>query len=100
MKCQWQTGLLSPEPCGTLAMGSCGTCGQAICMAHTSMGQGGIACPQCASSQDGYQQNEETELAGARSGYFQQYGKPGYFTKNDESSLNNKKPKKDDDFET
>jgi len=64
------------------------------------MGQGGIACPQCASGQAGYQQNEETELAEARGGYFQQYGKPGYFTKKDESSLNNKKREKDDDFET
>ncbi len=100
MKCQWQTGLLSPEPCGIMAMGGCSGCGQTICGAHTVMGPNGPACPQCANSQPGYQQNEDTESAETRGGYYQQYGQTGYFSKKDESSLNNKKREKDDDFET
>ncbi len=100
MTCQWQTGLLSPEPCGGLALGSCGSCGQSICMIHSSMGPSGTACPQCANMQPGYEQNEETEMAGARGSYYQQYGTSGYFSKNDESSVNPKKREKNDDFET
>ncbi len=46
-------------PYGTVAMGSCGICGQAICMSHTSMGQGGIARPQCASSQAGIRKTKK-----------------------------------------
>ena len=100
MKCQWQTGMLSPEPCGMMAMGGCSTCGQTICMAHTVMGPNGSACPQCANGQTGYEQNEDTESAGARGDYYQQYGQTGYFSKKDESSLNKKKREKNDDFET
>ena len=83
-----------------MAMGGCSTCGQTICMAHTVMGPNGSACPQCANGQTGYEQNEDTESAGARGDYYQQYGQTGYFSKKDESSLNNKKREKNDDFET
>jgi hypothetical protein len=83
-----------------MAMGGCSGCGQTICGAHTVMGPNGPACPQCANSQPGYEQNEDTVAAATRGGYYQQYGKPGYFSKQDESSLNNKKLERDDDFET
>lgn len=88
MTCQWQSGLLVMRECGQPAAGSCAMCGRSICMVHGVPGPNGTACPQCASSADGYEETEDTEIAGTRSQYAQQYGGgAGYFTPADSSAL-------------
>jgi len=88
MICQWQSGLLVMRECGQPAMAGCSMCGRSICMAHSVPGPNGMACPQCASSAEGYEDTEDTEIAETRGQYAQQFGTgAGYFTPADSSSL-------------
>lgn len=93
MTCQWQMGLLVMRECGAPAGAGCSLCGRQLCMTHTLMGQNGPACPQCASANQGYEANEDTELAGSREQYYQPYGgaaafgRAGYFTPADSAAL-------------
>jgi hypothetical protein len=76
-------------------------------MLHTVMGQSGPACPQCASTNDGYEKNEETEMASSREEYYRPYGgtagfgQPGYFSESDSAAMNQpgispRRPKKNE----
>ena len=94
MICQWQMGMLTMRACGVPAPSGCSMCGRQLCMLHTSMGQNGPACPQCASTHEGYEKNEDTELASTREQYYQPYGgtaaygEPGYFSSSDSAAMN------------
>ena len=93
MSCQWQRGLLVMQECGEPATGACGICGRMLCMAHTVPGANGMACPQCASQNEGYEETEDTEMAETRGEYYQRYGEgtqfgqPGFFTPSDSAAL-------------
>ena len=93
MICDWQMGMLSMRPCGAPATGACGMCGRQLCMMHMSMGQSGPACPQCASTHEGYEQNEDTEMASSREEYYRPYGgtagfgQAGYFSSSDSAAM-------------
>jgi hypothetical protein len=93
MSCQWQMGMLVMRECGLPAAAGCALCGRQICPAHTMMGQNGPACPGCASHTAGYEENEDTEIAGARDQYYSQYGgaaqfgSQGYFSGGDSASM-------------
>ncbi len=100
MTCQWQTGLLVPQPCEMPAMGGCSLCGRSLCMMHTVSGPNGPACPTCANSNQGYEQNEETELESSRSSYYTQYGGANYFTNRDRQSVEREEVEGYDEFET
>lgn len=100
MRCQWQTGLLVPQPCDGMAAGGCALCGRSLCMVHTVMGPSGPACPSCANSQQGYARNEETELEATRSSYYSQYGGAGYFSGKDKQSVEREAVEGYDEFET
>ncbi len=53
---------------------------------HTTMGAGGPACPRCGASHEGYESNEEMEVARERDEHYRpyggaaQYGDDSYFT--------------------
>ena len=94
MICQWQMGMLVMRPCGVPATSGCGMCGRQLCMMHTSMGQNGPACPQCASTNEGYEKTGDTEMAASREEYYRPYGgvagygQPGYFSSSDSAAMN------------
>ncbi|MBM3784215.1 MAG: hypothetical protein FJW30_07625 [Acidobacteria bacterium] len=98
MTCQWHTGLLVVRECGLPASGGCGMCGRTLCLAHTIPGPNGMACPQCASTADGYPENEDTQAASDRNEYYQRYGEgaqfgePGYFSPADSAALASQSP--------
>ena len=110
MSCQWQMGLLAMRGCDLPATAACAMCGRALCMMHTSMGQNGPACPQCASTHTGYPPNEDSELASSREEYYRPYGgtaaygQSGYFSDSDEAAMNRpgvapRGPLKEDDYD-
>ena len=110
MSCQWQMGLLAMRACDAPATSACGMCGRALCMMHTSMGQNGPACPQCASTHSGYPPNEDSEIASSREEYYRPYGgaaaygQSGYFSDSDEAAMNRpgvapRRPPKEDDYD-
>jgi len=94
MTCQWRMGMLVMRECGLPAASGCSLCGQTICMAHTVMGQNGPACPGCAATHQGYESNEDTELAASRDEYYRPYGgvagygQPGFFSGSDAARMN------------
>lgn len=69
-------------------------CGRLLCMAHTAMGQNGPACPHCASTHEGYESNEDSEMASTRDEYYEPYGgaaaygQPGFFSDTDSAHMN------------
>lgn len=94
MNCQWRMGMLTMRECGAPAGSGCASCGMTLCGAHAVMGPNGPACPQCASSQEGYGQTEDTEFAASRQEFYQPYGgvggfgRQGFFSRSDSASMN------------
>ncbi|MFN0106592.1 MAG: hypothetical protein ACKV2U_31420 [Bryobacteraceae bacterium] len=107
MICQWHMGLLVMRECGAPASSGCAMCGRQLCIAHTMMGRNGPACPQCASTNEGYEKTEDTEMASSREEYYRPYGgaagygQAGYFSDSDSAAMNRPglpplKPKRDE----
>lgn len=111
MSCEWQVGLLVMRTCGAPSMSGCSFCGTPLCAAHTmSGGDGAPACPRCAASHQGYESNEDTELASARDLYYKPYGgaaafgTQGYFNPAESQFLNNpvrepKRPRDEEEYD-
>ena len=92
MTCQCPAGLLVLRECGEPAFGACGFCGRALCVMHQTPGPDGIACPECASTRQDYEETSESEAAATRKEYYDEYGSqqpqdPAMFSAADREAL-------------
>ncbi|MGC4053758.1 MAG: hypothetical protein QM757_31610 [Paludibaculum sp.] len=89
MSCQAHVGLLVLRACGQPAVGSCSSCGAALCALHLGAG----VCPTCMLSRGNPEENELTREAAARNQYYEmyggrsQFGDARFFNEHDRESL-------------